>query len=423
MGVSSLVYCCYRPEGRLSIEEVAKVLQTVILSGLEKEGKGAMKRSTERILTTHTGSLPRPDYLAQLMITSEQGKLVDATLLADSVRNAVVEVVKHQVAIGIDVISDGEMSKIGFANYVKDRLTGFEGESNPVIAQDILDYPDLRVRMFRRNEGSESRYFTPACTGPITLRDKDAVHHDIANLKAALQELQPTEVFMPAASPGTITQVMQNSYYPTQEAYLYALADVMRYEYQAIVAAGFLIQLDCPDLAMQRHTHFAQASLDEFRRQIQQNIEALNYTISGISPEMIRIHVCWGNYTGPHNRDVPLKEIIDLLLTIQSNALSIEAANPRHEHEWKVFEEVKLPEGKVLIPGLIDTCSTYVEHPEVVAQRLVRFARVVGRENIIAGTDCGFGTFVGAAAVAPSVAWSKLQSLAEGARLASQELW
>jgi len=228
---------------------------------------------------------------------------------------------------------------------------------------------------------------------------------------------------MPAASPGTIAQVMQNKYYPTQEAYLYALADAMRYEYQAIAAAGLLLQLDCPDLAMQRHTRFANASLDEFRRQVEQNIEVLNYALTGISPEQVRIHVCWGNYPGPHHRDVPLKEIIDLLLTIHGNALSIEAANPRHEHEWKVFEDVHLPDGKLLIPGLIDTCSTYVEHPEVVAQRLARFARVVGRENVIAGTDCGFGTFVGASAVAPSVAWAKLQALSEGAALASQELW
>lgn len=219
------------------------------------------------------------------------------------------------------------------------------------------------------------------------------------------------------------SQVMQNNYYPTQETYLYALADAMRYEYQAIVAAGFLLQLDCPDLAMQRHTRFAGASIDEFRKQVQQNIEALNYAINSISPEMIRIHVCWGNYPGPHHRDVPLKDIIDLLLKIEGNALSIEAANPRHEHEWNVFEEVHLPEGKVLIPGLIDTCSTYIEHPQVVAQRLVRFAHVAGRENVIAGTDCGFGTFVGASSVGPGLAWAKLQSLVDGARLASLELW
>ncbi|HXX77189.1 MAG TPA: cobalamin-independent methionine synthase II family protein [Ktedonobacteraceae bacterium] len=382
-----------------------------------------MKRSTERILTTHTGSLPRPQNLAQLMIAREQGKAVNAQELESSVRNAVAEVVKRQVDVGIDIISDGEMSKIGFANYVKDRLTGFGGESNPVVAQDVLDHPDLRVRMFRRNEGGESRYYTPACDGPINLRDKDAVHQDIAHLKAALQGVRVEEVFMPAASPGTIAQVMQNNYYPTQEAYLYALANAMRYEYQAIVEAGFLIQLDCPDLAMQRHTRYAAASIDEFRKQVQQNIEVLNYALNGISPDRIRIHVCWGNYPGPHHRDVPLKDIIDLLFTIQGDALSIEAANPRHEHEWKVFEHVALPEGKILIPGVIDTCSTYVEHPEVIAQRLVRFAQVVGRENVIAGTDCGFGTFLGTSIIAPSVAWDKLRSLAEGARIATEELW
>jgi 5-methyltetrahydropteroyltriglutamate--homocysteine methyltransferase len=382
-----------------------------------------MKYSTERILTTHTGSLPRPENLAQLMIAKEQGKAIDVQELADDVQAAVVEVVKHQVDVGIDIISDGEMSKIGFANYVKDRLSGFGGESNPVVAQDVLDHPDLRVRMFRRNEGGESRYFTPACNGPITLRDKDAVHQDIANLKAALQGVQAEEVFMPAASPGTIAQVMQNKYYSTEEAYLYALADAMRYEYQAIVAAGFLIQLDCPDLAMQRHTRYAAASIDEFRRQVQQNIEVLNYSLTGIASEQVRVHVCWGNYPGPHHRDVPLKDIIDLLFTIQGDALSIEAANPRHEHEWKVFQEVHLAEGKKLIPGVVDTCSTYIEHPEVIAQRIVRFAQVVGRENVIAGTDCGFGTFLGTSVVAPSVAWDKLRSLAEGARLASEELW
>ena len=357
------------------------------------------------------------------MIAKEQEKAIDVQELANNVQNAVAEVVKHQVDVGIDIISDGEMSKIGFANYVKDRLTGFGGESNPVVAQDVLDHPDLRVRMFRRNEGGESRYYTPACNGPITLRDKDAVHQDIANLKAALQEVRAEEVFMPAASPGTIAQVMQNNYYPTQEAYLYALADAMRYEYQAIVAAGFLLQMDCPDLAMQRHTRYAAASIDEFRRQVQQNIEVLNYALNGIAPERVRVHVCWGNYPGPHHRDVPLKDIIDLLFTIQGDALSIEAANPRHEHEWKVFQEARLPGGKILIPGVVDTCSTYIEHPEVIAQRIVRFAMVVGRENVIAGTDCGFGTFLGTSIIAPSVAWDKLRSLAEGARLASEELW
>src|SRR6266496_6466279 len=382
-----------------------------------------MKRSTERILTTHTGSLPRPDNLMQMMIAKEQGQPVSASELADTVQNAVADAVKHQVAVGIDIISDGEMSKIGFANYVKDRLTGFGGRSNPLTAQDILDHPDLNVHLLRRKEGGGGRNFIPACTGPISLRDQDAVHRDIANLKAALQEVQPEGVFMPAASPGAIAQVMQNNYYPTQEAYLYALADAMRYEYQAIVAAGFLIQLDCPDLAMQRHTRYAAANIDEFRKQVQHNIEVLNYALTGISSEQVGVHVCWGNYPGPHHRDVPLNDIIYLLFMIQGDAFSIEAANPRHEHEWKVFEKVRLPEGKILTSGVIDTCSTYIEHPEVIAQRIVRFTQVVGRENVIAGTDCGFGTFLGTSVIAPSVAWDKLRSLTEGARLASEELW
>lgn len=382
-----------------------------------------MQRSTERILTTHTGSLPRPDGLMQMMLAREQGQSVDAGELANIIRHAVADVVKQQVAVGIDIVSDGEMSKIGFANYVKDRLTGFSGQSQPLTLRDLLDYPDLPAHLLRRREGSGGRNFIPACTGPISLRDQQAVEGDIANLKAALQAVQSEGAFMPAASPGAIAQVMENTYYPTQEAYLYALADVMRYEYQAIVAAGFVLQLDCPDLAMQRHVRFADAPIDEFRKHLQQSVEVLNYALNGIPHEQVRCHVCWGNYHGPHHRDVPLKAIIDLLLKIECSALSLEAANPRHEHEWSVFEQIRLPEGKILIPGMIDSCTNYIEHPELVAQRIVRFARVVGRENVIAGTDCGFDTFAGASAVAPGIAWAKLQSLAEGARLASQELW
>jgi 5-methyltetrahydropteroyltriglutamate--homocysteine methyltransferase len=383
-------------------------------------GETRMKRSTEKILTTHAGSLPRSDRLMQLMLAREQGKLVDASELADTIQQAVTDAVRRQIALGIDVISDGEMSKIGFANYIKDRLTGFSGQSAPLVVRDVLDHPDLLL--VRRSENG-GRNFIPACTGPISVRDREAVQRDIATLQAVVRETPPEGIFMPAASPGAIAQVVENYYYPSEEAYLYALADAMRYEYQAIAAAGFWLQLDCPDLAMQRHVRFADAPLDEFRAYLQRGVEVLNYALSGIAPERVRVHVCWGNYNGPHHRDVPLKDIIDLLLQVQCGALSLEAANPRHEHEWKVFEQISLPEGKVLIPGLIDSCSNYVEHPEVVAQRIVRFAHVVGRENVIAGTDCGFDTFAGSSAVAPSVAWAKLQSLVEGARLASQELW
>jgi 5-methyltetrahydropteroyltriglutamate--homocysteine methyltransferase len=380
-----------------------------------------MKRSTQRILTTHTGSLPRPDDLVQMMFDKEEGKLLDEATLADRVQSAVAETVRQEVAAGIDVISDGEMGKLSFVGYVKDRLTGFGGESAPFLPRDMLDHPDMIQRAF--GAGTRRRVHTPACDGPVAVRDQDAVQRDIENFQAALQGVEPEEAFMCAASPGVIAQVMANTYYPSHEAYLYALADAMRDEYKAIVAAGFMLQVDCPDLAMERHLHFADVSLDAFRRHVQQNVEVLNYALAGIPAEQARVHVCWGNYAGPHHRDVPLKEIIDLLLEIRVNALSIEAANPRHEHEWKVFETVRLPEGKVLIPGVIDTVTNHIEHPELVAQRIVRWAKLVGRENVIAGTDCGFGTFVGTSAVVSSVAWAKLQTLAEGARLASQELW
>ncbi len=383
-----------------------------------------MKRSTERILTTHTGSLPRPSDLLQLIYAREEGQPPDMEVFDEHVRNAVLNTVKHEAAIGIDVPSDGEMGKSSFVNYVKNRLTGFGGESTPFVAQDMLDHPDLMQRAAASGGGRvRTRIPAPACDGPITLKDREAVLHDIANFRTALQEVSCEEAFMSSASPGVIAQVMQNKYYPGREAYLYAIADAMRYEYKAIADAGFLLQLDCPDLAADRHLLIPDATSEEFRRHVQQNVEVLNYALADIPPEQVRIHVCWGNYPGPHHRDVPLKDILDLLLQISANALSIEAANPRHEHEWRVFESVKLPDDKILIPGLIDSNTNYIEHPELVAQRLLRFAHLVGRERVIAGTDCGFGTFAGFTLVAPSIAWAKLESLVEGARLASQELW
>ena len=383
-----------------------------------------MKRSIERILTTHTGSLPRPSDLLQLIYAKEEGQFVEGAAFDEHVRNAVISTVKHEGTVGIDILSDGEMSKSSFVNYVKDRLTGFGGESTPFVAQDMLDHPDLMHRAAANGGGRvRTRIPAPACDGPITLRDSEAVHRDIANFKGALQEAPHEDAFMCAASPGVIAQVMQNKYYPNREAYLYAIADAMRAEYHAIADAGLLLQLDCPDLAADRHLLIPDASIEEFRCHVQQNVEVLNYALATIPPEQVRIHVCWGNYPGPHHRDVPLKDIIDLLFQIHGNAISIEAANPRHEHEWKVFESVHLPEDKLLIPGLIDSNTNYIEHPEVVAQRLLRFAHIVGRERVIAGTDCGFGTFAGFALVAPSIAWAKLQTLVEGARLASQELW
>jgi 5-methyltetrahydropteroyltriglutamate--homocysteine methyltransferase len=380
-----------------------------------------VKRSRDRILTTHTGSLPRPPDLVQLMFAREEGQPVDAAALADRVRTAVQEVVDQQAAAGVDVLNDGEASKPSYATYVKDRLTGFGGDSHPLQYADLVDFPDLARRVFQ--DPGRSRRRTPACDGPIAVRDAAAVQRDVDNLRAALETVPHEDAFLSAASPGVIALFFKNTYYPSHEAYLFAIADAMRHEYQAIALAGFVLQVDCPDLGMGRHIQFADASLEEFRQKARLHVEALNHALAGIDPDQVRIHVCWGNYEGPHHYDVPLSDIIDIVLGVQANGLSIEAANPRHEHEWALFEQVRLPEGKVLIPGVIDSTTNYIEHPDLVAQRVARLARLVGRENVFAGTDCGFGTWVGMARVDPQVVWAKLGALAEGARRASAQLW
>jgi 5-methyltetrahydropteroyltriglutamate--homocysteine methyltransferase len=381
-----------------------------------------MQRSEQRILTTHTGSLPRPPDLVQMMLAQEAGVPVDRAALTGRVQSAVGEIVDRQLETGLAVIDDGEVSKPSYSTYVKDRLTGFNGESHAMVGNvDGEDFPEWGAAhaAVRGRRGIRM----PACNGPISVADPEAVRHDIANLKAALNGKQPAEVFMTAVSPGQISRFQPNEYYPSHEAYLYALADAMKHEYRAIVDAGFLLQLDCPDLASGRNSTFAHAPLEDFLKAVELHIEALNYAVEGLPEDCIRMHLCWGNYAGPHHRDVPLKEILPLVFKAKPQAISFEAANPRHEHEWRLFEQVKLPEGKILIPGVIDSCSNYVEHPEVVAQRITRFANVVGRENVIAGTDCGFGTFVGSGDVDPQVAWAKLGSLVEGAQIASKELW
>jgi 5-methyltetrahydropteroyltriglutamate--homocysteine methyltransferase len=376
-----------------------------------------MKRSTDRILTTHTGSLPRPDDLVTMLYTKDKGELQDQATFARRVREATVEVVRKQIECGIDVLNDGEAGKIGYATYVKDRLTGFEGEAGPVRAADVLDFPEYARRVYRVTAQR------PACTGPIIYRDKAALQQDIENFKAALLGVSPEEAFLTAASPGVISLFLKNDYYPNHQAYLEALADAMREEYQAIYQAGVLLQIDCPDLAMGRHIQFADASVAEFRKMAELHVEALNSALAGIPPERMRLHLCWGNYEGPHHRDVPLRDIIDVVLKARPSGLSFEAANPRHAHEWKVFREFTLPASKVLIPGVLDSTTNYIEHPELVAERICRFADVVGRENVIAGTDCGFATFAGLSDVDPAITWAKLQAMAEGARLASQQLW
>jgi 5-methyltetrahydropteroyltriglutamate--homocysteine methyltransferase len=382
-----------------------------------------MKRSVDRILTTHTGSLPRPAKLVDLMFAKEEGRPVDARQLQARIRESVREVVEHQQRIGIDVVSDGEMSKPSYATYVTERLTGFAGESKRPKLSDILEYPNVASAYFNDPGVQRLNQNRPACSGAVAARGTEDAAADIANFRDALTGANVAEGFLTAASPGLVSMFLGNAYYKTEEEFLWAVADAMKPEYEAIVRAGFLLQLDCPDLAMTRHREFADSPIEAFRDYVRLHIEVLNAATANIPPDRLRVHLCWGNYPGPHHRDVPLAEIVDLILNVRANGLLFEAANSRHEHEWKVWERVKIPDGKVLIPGVIESMSNRIEHPELVAQRIVRFAKVVGRENLIVGSDCGFGTFVGVALVEPEIAWAKLRSLVEGARLASDELW
>ena len=380
-----------------------------------------MKRSVDRILTTHTGSLPRPADLIRTMFAREEGVPVDAPALAARIRTAVAEVVRKQTDAGITVVSDGELSKPSYATYIKDRLNGFGGTSHALQYRDLVDFPEMAKRVF--GDPGRSRRKTPACTGPISLRDPAAAQVDVDNLKTALGSIEVKDVFMSAASPGVISLFFRDDHYGNHEAYLFAIADAMRHEYETVARAGFILQLDCPDLAMGRHIQFAGLGLEEFRKMARLHLAALDHAVANIPPEQLRLHLCWGNYEGPHHYDVPLSDILDLVFAARPQGISFEAANPRHAHEWRLFERVKLPPGKVIIPGVLDSTTNFIEHPELVAERIGRYARLVGRENVIAGTDCGFGTWVGQAAVDPDIVWAKLASLAEGAGLASSELW
>jgi 5-methyltetrahydropteroyltriglutamate--homocysteine methyltransferase len=375
-----------------------------------------MKKSTNKILTTHTGSLPRPEDLQHMLEAQDRGEQIDRAAFEARVREAVNEVVQRQASCSIDVVNDGEMSKISYSTYVKDRLTGFDDRTalSPELRLDLPEFPGFAKRL----GGVLLEYARPACTGPISYRGKADVDRDIANLKAAVEGANVTEVFMTAASPGVISLFLANQYYPTHEAYLYALADAMKEEYQAIYQAGLLLQLDCPDLAI------GMSGADEANLPLLHlHLQALNHAVREIPPDRLRLHLCWGNYEGPHHRDVPLQKIIGEVLQSRPVAVSFEGANPRHEHEWKVFEEIRLPEGKVIIPGVLDSTTNFIEHPELVAQRLERYASVVGRENVIAGSDCGFATFAGLLTVDPDITWAKLASMAEGAQIATDRLW
>jgi 5-methyltetrahydropteroyltriglutamate--homocysteine methyltransferase len=379
-----------------------------------------MQRSTDRILTTHTGSLPRPPRVVELLLAEQNSPGAKATELAEAVREAVAETTRKQVDCGLDVINDGEQGRTDYTTHVKDRLAGFDGPSSPPLGTGEPDFPELSAMLAYFASPFQHR---PACSGPVAWKDFSAVEADIARSRSATATAGAKEAFMTSPSPGQIARYLKNQHYPTDEAYLYALADVMAREYRAIVDAGFVLQLDCPDLALSRHMVFAHLSLAEFRKVITTHVAALNHAVRDIPPERMRMHICWASTQGPHHKDVPLKDIVDIVLMARPQAVSFPGANPRHGHEWKVWRDVKLPDGKIIIPGVIDSTSNFVEHPELVADRIVQYARVVGRENVIAGVDCGFGTFAGRLQVDSKIVWMKLAALAEGARLASTELW
>jgi len=380
-----------------------------------------MKRSTERFLTTHTGSLPRPPDLIRMMYAKEEGVPVEPAALSQRVAEAVAEVVRKQAESGVDIVNDGEMSKPSYATYIKDRLSGFGGEGNTFVYQDLAEFPSLAKRVF--GDPGRSRRKTPACNAPIAVRDAQAPLVDIDHLNAAVSGLGVEERFLTGASPGVVSLFFRNEHYPSDEAYVFAIADAMRSEYEAIGKAGIVLQIDCPDLGMGRHIQYANLSLPEWRKKAHMHVEALNHAVANVPAEQLRMHLCWGNYEGPHHCDVPLADVIDIVFKAKPMAIALEAANPRHAHEWKLFETVKLPDGKLLIPGVIESKSNFIEHPELVAQRIARYAKLVGRENVIAGSDCGFGTWVGQAAVDPDVVWAKMAAMAEGARLASRQFW
>ncbi|HTQ00036.1 MAG TPA: cobalamin-independent methionine synthase II family protein [Casimicrobiaceae bacterium] len=380
-----------------------------------------MKRSTHRFLTTHTGSLPRPEDLIRMMYAKEEGVPVDAGALSARVAEAVAEVVRKQADAGVDIVDDGEVSKPSYATYIKDRLSGFGGAGNSFVYQDLSGFPNLAKRVF--GDPGRSRRKTPACNAAIGVRDAQAAQADVDHLAAALKAVKVEDAFLTAASPGVVSLFFRNEHYPTDEAYIFAIAEAMRPEYETIAKAGIVLQIDCPDLGMGRHIQHADLSLPEWRKKAQLHVEALDHALRNIPPDRLRMHLCWGNYEGPHHCDVPLADVIDIVLRARPSAISLEAANPRHAHEWKLFETVRLPEGKLLIPGVIESKSNFIEHPELVAQRIGRYASLVGRENVIAGSDCGFGTWVGQAAVDPDVVWAKMAAMAEGARIATREFW
>ena len=381
-----------------------------------------MLRSVDRILTTHVGSLPRSQAVTDVLFAREGTGTLPANPDA-VIRDAVVAIVKKQVEVGVDIVSDGEMGKISYATYIKDRLSGFDGDTPREPGQDLVEHPRLLEKLAKL--GSTAKYRRPKCVSDIRVKDLAPMQEDIANLQAAIAAAKPKEAFINTASPGTIALFQPNDYYKTQDAYLEAVAEGMRAEYEGLTQAGLLIQIDAPDMAMGRHTMYRDRSEDDFVGLAARHIEVLNHALRNVPADRIRMHVCWGNYEGPHTHDVPMEKLLPVVMKAKPQAILFEAANPRHAHEWKVFRDMKsiVPEDKILVPGVLSTTTNYVEHPELVAERLENLANVVGRERVIAGTDCGFGTFAGFGPVDPDIVWLKLKSLVDGAAIASRRLW
>ena len=380
-----------------------------------------MKLSTDRILTTHVGSLPRSKAVTDGVFAKENEQPFDAAELAVTIRHAVDEVVARQVQTGVDIVSDGEMSKISYATYIKDRISGFAGDSERNPPADLEAFPGFLER--QAGSGGTPSYKRPCCVGEIAVKDMAPLEEDLANLGAAVAKHGAAEAFMNAASPGVIALFQPNKHYPSHESYLQALGEAMRAEYEAIVNAGFILQLDSPDLGLGRHMLFKDKPEAEYISLANLHVEVLNDALRNIPAEKVRLHVCWGNYEGPHHCDAPMETVLPIAMKAKPQALLFESSNPRHAHEWEVFRDADIPESKVLVPGVIDSTTNFVEHPRLVAQRIERFADIVGRERVIAGTDCGFSTFAGFGAVDQDIVYAKLGAMAEGAALASEKLW
>jgi 5-methyltetrahydropteroyltriglutamate--homocysteine methyltransferase len=380
-----------------------------------------VKLSIDRILATHVGSLPRSPELSDLLLRKDHGEPFDAAEFDRVVRESVADNVARQAAIGIDIVSDGEAGKVSYATYIHERLSGFGGDQPRKPALDLAPYPGFRERIAR--VAGMQAFRRPCCVGPVQVQNRQQLRKDLANLRSAVAKTRVTEAFMNAASPGLVTAFQPNQFYPTHRAYVEAVAQAMKEEYEAIVAAGFVLQVDCPDLAMARHTGFQDLSEAEFLKRAELHVDALNHALALIPADAVRMHVCWGNYEGPHDHDIPLEKIIPIVLRAKPRAVLFEAANPRHQHEWTVWRDARIPEDKILVPGLIEPCNASVEHPELVAQRIMRFTDIVGRARVIAGTDCGFGTFAGMGKLEPEMVYKKLRSVVEGAGIATSRLW